>query len=183
MPGPAPSPQPAEDVTLEPGDRAGDAFGFLRPPQQSDELGRLGHYRILKKLGAGGMGMVFLAEDILLCRKIALKVMLPQFSASPTARERFLREARAAASIEHEHIVPIFQVGEDNHVPFLAMPLLKGEPLDVRLARDGKLPVAEALRIAREMAEGLAAAHAHQLIHRDIKPGNVWLEQRSEQQG
>ncbi len=156
-----------------------EALDFLRPAQQPDELGRLGQYRILKKLGAGGMGMVLLAEDTLLQRKVALKVMLPQFAANTSARERFLREARAAASIEHEHIVAIFQVGEDNQVPFLAMPFLKGEPLDARLDREGKLPLAEALRIAREMAEGLAAAHASNLIHRDIKPGNVWLESAS----
>ena len=149
---------------------------FLAPAQAPDEIGRLGTYRILKKLGAGGMGMVLLAEDTALNRKVAIKVMLPQFAANAKARERFLREARAAASIEHEHIVPIFQVGEDNKVPFLAMPFLKGEPLDVCLEREGKLPVAEALRIAREMAEGLAAAHANSLIHRDIKPGNIWLE-------
>jgi serine/threonine protein kinase len=153
-----------------------EGIDFLAPAQLPDELGRLGTYRILKKLGAGGMGMVFLAEDTVLHRKVAIKVMLPQFAASNAARERFLREARSAASIEHEHIVPIFQVGEDNKVPFLAMPFLKGEPLDACLEREGKLPLAEALRIAKEMADGLAAAHANNLIHRDIKPGNVWLE-------
>ena len=121
---------------------------FLAPAQQTDELGRLGIYRILQKLGVGGMGMVFLAEDTLLHRKVALKTMLPRIAANAQARERFLREARAAAAIEHEHIVAIYQVGEDNGVPFLAMPLLKGEPLDARLKRQGVLPVAEALRIA-----------------------------------
>jgi tRNA A-37 threonylcarbamoyl transferase component Bud32 len=157
---------------------AGDVerIDFLAPPQQPDELGRLGQYRILEKLGAGGMGMVFLAEDALLQRKVALKVMLPTIAARVSAKDRFLREARSAASIEHEHIVPIFQVGEDNQVPFLAMPLLKGEPLDARIDRDGKLPLDESLRIAQEMAEGLAAAHQAGLVHRDIKPGNVWLE-------
>ncbi len=170
---PAPTASEATPPTAAP---TGEALDFLRPAEQADELGRLGPYRLLQKLGAGGMGMVFLAEDTLLRRKVALKLMLPQFAASAPAKERFLREARSAASTEHEHIVAIHQVGEDNGVPFLAMPLLKGEPLDVRLAREGKLPVAEALRIAREMAEGLAAAHASNLIHRDIKPGNVWLE-------
>jgi serine/threonine protein kinase len=161
-------------------DDAVESLDFLRPPQQPDELGRLGQYRLLKKLGAGGMGIVFLAEDALLHRKVALKMMLPQFVAKPGAKERFLREARAAASIEHDHIVPIFQVGEDNGTPFLAMQFLKGEPLDACLAREGRLPVAEALRIARGMAEGLAAAHANNLIHRDIKPSNVWLEARTD---
>ena len=147
---------------------------------RTDELGRLGHYRVLRKLGGGGMGVVFPTEDLALHRKVALKTMLPAYAADAQNRERFLREARAAASIEHDHIVAIHQVGEDNGVPFLAMPLLKGEPLDARLERDGKLPLAECLRIAAEMAEGLAAAHAADLIHRDVKPGNVWLEARDE---
>ncbi len=167
---------PAQDATTDDEQAKPEDYSFLRPAQQPDEIGRLAHYRILKKLGAGGMGMVFLGEDTMLRRKAAIKVMLPQYSATASAKERFLREARSAASIEHEHIVPIFQVGEDNNVPFLAMPFLKGEPLDACLLREGKLPLAEALRIAREMAEGLAAAHATGLIHRDIKPGNVWLE-------
>lgn len=158
---------PPEPVSLD----------FLAPGQQADELGRLGHYRILKQLGAGGMGLVFLAEDTLLQRKVALKTMLPGVAAAPQAKARFMREAQAAASIEHEHIVAIHQVGEDNGVAFLAMPLLKGESLEARLERDGRLSVPEALCIAAEMAEGLAAAHAAGLVHRDIKPGNVFLEQ------
>jgi eukaryotic-like serine/threonine-protein kinase len=153
---------------------------FLAPAQQPDEIGRLGPYRVLKKLGAGGMGMVLLAEDALLKRKVALKVMLPNIAVNPQARERFLREARAAAAIEHPHIITIHQVGEDNGVPFLAMPLLKGESLDDRLKREKKLPINEAVRITCEMADGLAAAHAQGLIHRDIKPGNVWLEEQAQ---
>ncbi|HKB40771.1 MAG TPA: serine/threonine-protein kinase, partial [Gemmataceae bacterium] len=149
---------------------------FLNPGQQPDEIGRLGPYRILKKLGQGGMGMVFLAEDVLLQRKVALKTMLPQAAATAQSRERFFREARAAAAIEHAHIVVIHQVGEDNGVPYLAMALLRGQSLEERLAKEGKLLPAEAARIAVEMAEGLGAAHAEGLVHRDIKPGNVWLE-------
>jgi hypothetical protein len=112
---------------------------FLAPPQEPDEIGRLGPYRVLKKLGAGGMGMVLLAEDALLKRKVALKVMLPNIAVNSQARERFLREARAAAAIEHPHIITIHQVGEDNGVPFLAMPFNKGESLDDRLKREKKL--------------------------------------------
>jgi serine/threonine protein kinase len=131
---------------------------------------------VLKILGAGGMGVVYLAEDLQLQRRVALKVMLPTLAVSPSNRERFLREARAAAAIEHEHIVPIFQVGEDRGVPYLAMPFLKGETLEDRLQREGALPVSEVLRIGRETAEGLAAAQERQLIHRDIKPANLLLE-------
>jgi formylglycine-generating enzyme required for sulfatase activity len=151
-------------------------YDFLAPPRGPQELGRLGPYRVLKVLGAGGMGVVFQAEDPHLDRLVALKAMLPALAANPLARQRFLREAKAAAAIEHDHIIHINKVGEERGVPFLAMPLLKGEPLDERLKREGKLPVTEVLRIGREVAEGLAAAHEHGLIHRDIKPGNIWLE-------
>ncbi len=149
---------------------------FLAPPSGPGEIGWLGGYRVLKVLGAGGMGVVFHAEDPQLKRAVALKAMLPHLAISPSARQRFLREAQATAAIEHDHIVPIYCVGEDRGVPFLAMPLLKGEALDVRLQREGQLPLAEVLRIGREVAEGLAAAHERGLIHRDVKPGNLWLE-------
>jgi len=152
------------------------SYDFLAPPLAPDELGRLGPYRVLKVLGAGGMGVVFLAEDPQLARLVALKAMLPGVAVSDSARERFLREARAAASIKHDNIVSIYQVGEDRGVPFLAMELLDGEPLDARLQREGKLPRAEVVRIGREIALGLAAAHKRGLIHRDIKPANLWLE-------
>jgi formylglycine-generating enzyme required for sulfatase activity/tRNA A-37 threonylcarbamoyl transferase component Bud32 len=152
---------------------------FLAPPQAADELGRLGDYRILKELGAGGMGLVFEAEDTHLKRHVALKVMRPEFAKNDTARQRFLREARATAALEHDHIIPIYQVGTEGDVTFLAMPLLRGETLCDRLAREGWLSPAEALRIGREIAEGLAAAHECGLIHRDIKPANVWLEDRT----
>jgi hypothetical protein len=148
----------------------------LGPPQAEGELGRLGGYRVLKMLGAGGMGLVFHAEDPLLGRPVALKVMSPTAAADPINRERFLREAKATAAVEHDHIVAIYHVGEDRGVPFLAMPLLRGESLEERLAKGGKLAVAEALRIGREITEGLSAAHRHGLIHRDVKPANVWLE-------
>jgi hypothetical protein len=92
------------------------------------------------------------------------------------ARQRFLHEARAAAAIEHDNVVAIYQVGEDRGTPFLAMQLLQGETLDARLQREGRLPVAEVVRIGCEVAAGLAAAHQRGLIHRDVKPGNIWLE-------
>jgi eukaryotic-like serine/threonine-protein kinase len=149
---------------------------FLSPSQAPDELGRLGHYRVLKKLGRGGMGQVLLAEDTQLLRRVALKVMLPIFAADASAKDRFLREARAAAAVHHDHVVTIYQVGEENDVPFIAMQHLHGLPLDVYLRKVGDPGLPHALRIGREIAEGLAAAHAQGLIHRDIKPANIWLE-------
>src|SRR5262249_29089717 len=149
---------------------------LLAPPRAPGELGRLGPYRVLEVLGVGGMGVVFRAEDPELARPVALKAMLPAAAARDSSRQRFLREARAAAAIKHDHIVAVYQVGEDRGVPFLAMEFLEGEPLDVRLAREGTLPAAEVLRLGREIALGLAAAHKRGLIHRDIKPANIWLE-------
>src|SRR3954468_8384476 len=97
------------------------AFDFLAPPQAPDEIGRLGPYRVLKVLGQGGLGVVFQAEDVRLQRVVALKAMLPALAQKPEAKERFLREARAAAAIEHDHIVAIHQVDEDRGIPYIAM--------------------------------------------------------------
>ena len=157
--------------------------GDLVAPQQAGATGEfrwLGGYLILRKLGQGGMGAVYEAEDVKLDRKVALKVMKPELATNDDHRSRFLREARIAAKVESDFICPIYQVGEDNGVPFIAMPLLKGEPLDATLRQGIQLPIEEIVRIGREVAEGLSAAHEAGLIHRDIKPGNIWLEtQRS----
>jgi hypothetical protein len=168
-PGEATAPLPAQGVSPE-------LIDFLAPPQAEGELGRLGGFRILKVLGHGGMGVVFQGEDPKLGRKVAIKAMVPHLAGSKSAQQRFLREAKTAATLEHDHIVPILQVGEDHGAPYIVMPFLKGEPLDQGLQRAGKLPLADVVRIGREAAEGLAAAHAAGLIHRDIKPANLWLE-------
>src|SRR5262249_13365263 len=99
------------------------------------------------------------------------------------ARQRFLREARTAAAVKHDHIITIHQVGEERGVPYLAMELLDGEALDRRLRDQGPLPLADVLHIGREAAEGLAAAHKRGLIHRDLKPSNIWLETRDGEEG
>jgi serine/threonine protein kinase/Leucine-rich repeat (LRR) protein len=133
----------------------------------------LGTYRVKAELGRGGMGVVYRAEDTQLRREVALKVMLS--GATETDKARFLREARAQAAVEHENVATIYQVVEAAGTVFLAMPLLRGRTLADEL-RAGPLSVTEAVRVLREIAEGLAAAHARGLVHRDIKPGNVWLE-------
>jgi hypothetical protein len=148
----------------------------LNPPQEPGEIGRLAHYRVLKVLGEGGMGVVFLAEDTRLSRTVALKTMKPEIAADPQYRQRFLREARAAAKVEDDHIVPIYDVGEERGLPWLAMPFLKGQSLDAMLKRVDVLPPAQAARLGAQVARGLAAAHAAGLIHRDIKPANIWVE-------
>jgi Leucine-rich repeat (LRR) protein len=164
------TPRPAEPHSGE------EVYGVLAPPQGPAEIGRLGGYSVRKVLGAGGMGVVFLAEDVSLRRPVALKVMRPALAASASARERFVREARAAAAVRHDHVVTIYQVGEDRGVPFLAMERLEGESLDECLRRPGRLPTPDVLRVGRQIALGLAAAHERGLIHRDIKPANLWLE-------
>src|SRR4029077_14741839 len=112
-----------------------------------DEIGRLASYRVLKILGHGGMGIVFLAEDPAPHRLVALKTLKSAVAANDRSRKRFLREAQATAAIEHDHIVPIYQVGESQGVPFLAMQLLKGETLEQRLRREKRLPFPEIFRI------------------------------------
>jgi hypothetical protein len=169
------TPETEATAPAAPGDDSQEVSALLAPPQAPDELGRLGPYRVLQVLGCGGMGVVFAAEDPQLRRPVALKVLRPALAAGGAARERFLREARAAAGIDHDHVITVYQVGEDRGVPFLAMPLLQGESLADRLRREQRLPVPEVLRIGGELAEGLAAAHAKGLVHRDIKPSNVWL--------
>jgi serine/threonine protein kinase len=155
---------------------------YLAPPERDDELGRLAHYRvlkyrILKVLGEGGMGVVFKAEDLHLERVVALKVMKPRADMEDDFEQRFLREARATAALRSDHIVTIFEVNKDRNVFFLAMEFLQGESLENWLARGQRPSVTHTIRIAREIALGLATAHAKGLIHRDIKPANIWLEQ------
>ncbi len=167
------TPDPAGAPTLAPAPAPGAG---LAPAQANDEIGRLGPYRVLKVLGEGGMGVVYAAFDTRLQRPVALKLMRGATTATAAARERFLREARAAARIEHDHIVGIYHADEEGGALYLVMPLLCGETLQARKDREGMLPLADVLRIGRETAEALAAAHEHGLVHRDIKPGNLWLE-------
>jgi serine/threonine protein kinase len=169
--------EPGETETFSPGNASqGRPFPFLAPPEEPDELGRLGGFRVLSVLGKGGMAIVFRAWDTVLKREVALKVVRPEFSHDELYRHRFLSEARAAGTVKSDHVVRIYQVGEDRGVLFLIMDLLEGETLGDRLKRLRILPPAEVARIGREVAEGLAAAHGAGLIHRDIKPSNLWLE-------
>ncbi len=150
-------------------------YPFLEPPQSADELGRLSTFRILRVLGQGGMGIVFEGEDAALHRRVAVKVLRPEID-TPLLEQRFQQEARLAASLNHDHIVTIYQIGQHADRSFLVMEYLIGESLAQRLERDGWLPALESLEIMRQAAEGLAVAHERGLIHRDIKPANIWLE-------
>ncbi len=141
----------------------------------------LGAYRVVRLLGAGGMGLVYLAEDELLNRPVAVKVLPPRLARRSAARAGFLREARAVAALKHDNVVTVFQVGEatgpgGETVPFLAMELLEGESLADYLRREGTVRPAWAARLGAQAAHALAAAHARGVVHRDVKPGNLWLE-------
>lgn len=157
-------------------EKLAEEYPFLSPAEGPGEVGRIGGYRVLAVIGSGAMGIVFEGEDAGLRMPVAIKVMRPVVAADPAARQRFVKEAQAIASLRHDQIVGIFRVGEERGVPFLVMPRLQGETLASRLKREGKLALPEVLRIGREIADGLTAAHAAGMVHRDLKPSNLWLE-------
>ena len=131
-------------------------------------------YRIERELGRGGMATVYVAEDLKHRRQVAIKVMRPELSASMGA-DRFLREVEIAAKLSHPNILPVYDSGEADGFLYYVMPLVEGESLPERMARDKQMPALEALRLAREVAEALAYAHARGIVHRDIKPANILL--------
>ena len=133
---------------------------------------RLAHYRILEKLGAGGMGEVYRAHDEQLDREVAIKVLPADSFADATARARLLREARAAAALNHPAICTIHEVGEADGQSYIAMELVDGQPLSDKV-RAGALPLDDVLRYGMQIADALAHAHARQVVHRDLKPANV----------
>lgn len=158
----------------------GIKHSFLDPPTDSaDHLGSLGHYRVLRELGKGGMGYVFLAEDTRLMREVALKVMNQKIASTPGSRQRFISEARSMAAVHHDNVATIFEVGEHNGTPYMAMELLEGATLENYRERHGEPDFHQIIAFARDIARGLAAAHAQGIVHRDIKPANIWLDTKT----
>ena len=137
----------------------------------------LGPYRVLDKLGAGGMGEVYRARDTKLDRHVAIKVLPDWHAGDARARERLRREAMAVASLDHPYICKIFEIGEDGNTRFLVMEYIAGETLHRRLQK-GRLPLNDALRMAGEIADALEAAHARGIVHRDLKPANIMLTEQ-----
>jgi eukaryotic-like serine/threonine-protein kinase len=133
-----------------------------------------GAYRIERELGGGGMSHVFVAEEIELGRKVVVKVLPPDMAAGLNA-ERFRREIQLAASLQHPHVVPLIAAGRRGDLVWYTMPLIEGESLRAKLARGGELPVSEAVRALKDVADALSYAHAHGVVHRDIKPDNVLM--------
>jgi serine/threonine protein kinase len=155
-------------------DDLADALAVLDPAGRPDSLGRIGHYEVLEVLGRGGFGIVYRAFDDVLQRVVAIKMLAPSLATTSPARKRFLREARSSAKVRHENVVQIYQTVEEP-LPYLVMEFIPGETLQQRLDRTGPLDVSEVLRIGRQIASGLAAAHETGLIHRDIKPSNILI--------
>jgi len=171
--------------TLQLGAESSDSalgdYPILARDESSEGLGRLAHYRVIELLGAGGMGVVYRADDTKLKRSVALKVLRPRIAQGSEARARFLHEAQAVASIKHEHVVVIYEVGEaatadGGSIPYLAMELLEGVSLQAWMREQPRPSLLTVVRLARQTAEALAALHSRGLVHRDVKPANIWLE-------
>lgn len=158
--------EPAPEVSLH----------FLTPSDQPGVLGTLGRYQVLEVIGRGAFGIVLKALDPDLLRPVAIKVLAPYLAPSGTARQRFLREARAAAAVIHDNVINVHAVEIAGDVPYIVMEFVTGISLQGRLDRDGPLPPRDIARIGHQAASGLAAAHAQGLVHRDIKPANILLE-------
>ncbi|MBL8817850.1 MAG: serine/threonine protein kinase [Planctomyces sp.] len=153
------------------------ARSLLSKASHPEMLGRIGRYDVERLIGTGGMGVVFKAYDTELNRPVAVKLLAPYLASSGSARNRFAREARAAAAVVDDHVVPIHNVETDGEHPFLVMKFIAGGSLQQRIDREGPLQVCEVLRIGMQTAQGLAAAHAQGLIHRDVKPSNILLDE------
>ncbi len=167
----------ADDPVDQHDEMAADfAVDFLEPSPAPEAMGRLAEIDILEVIGRGGMGIVLKGFQPELKRMVAVKVLAPHLAASGAARQRFAREAQAAAAILHPNVMPIFTVRSTGKLPFLVMPYVDCESLEERIARTGPLALTDILRIGTQTARGLAAAHAQGLVHRDVKPANILLE-------
>ncbi len=149
---------------------------FLEPSDQPGSIGRLGVYEVSEVVGRGGMGVVLKAFDPSLHRVVAVKVLAPYLAHNPQARKRFIREAQAIAAVCHDHVITIHAIDESAEQPKIVMQFIAGRSLQEKLDADGSLDLKEILRIGMQTASGLAAAHAQGLVHRDVKPSNILLE-------
>jgi len=153
------------------------SLDFLAPASHPEMLGRIGRYEIERVIGSGGMGIVLKGFDTELHRVVAIKVLKPHLANNGAARRRFAREAQSAAAVVHEHVIPIHDVLSDGDTPYLVMQYVPGQSLQARVDERGPLDAKEVLRIARQAAAGLAAAHAQGVVHRDVKPANILMEE------
>src|SRR5687768_3482247 len=136
---------------------------------------RLGRYELLELIGQGSLGALYRSRDTLLGREVAVKVMAAGFHGDETAQARFFREAKAAARLQHVNIVTMFEFGEQDQTPFIVMEFLRGFSLANRMRQQTAMPLREKLDVAIQLCAGLEAAHKQGVVHRDVKPGNVWI--------
>ncbi|MFI6154905.1 serine/threonine-protein kinase [Kitasatospora sp. NPDC051170] len=134
---------------------------------------RVGAYRLEEEIGRGGMAVVYRAKDLRLGRSVAVKLLAPELARNEVFRKRFMHESEAAAAIDHPHIVPVFDAGEQDGLLYLAMRYVEGGDLRTLITRTGPLPLDRVTDLALQIASALDAAHAHGLVHRDVKPGNL----------
>lgn len=156
--------------------RPNDLLDFLTPSDRPDSLGKLGPYEVSDVVGQGGMGIVVKAFDPSLHRVVAVKILAPHLAHNPQARKRFIREAQAIAAVSHDHVITIHGIDESVVQPKIVMQYVHGRSLQQKLDAEGSLELKEILRIGMQTAAGLAAAHAQGLVHRDVKPSNILLE-------
>jgi Leucine-rich repeat (LRR) protein len=165
----------AETINDDRRDNLERTLSFLQPSDKSGSLGRLAHYDVQEVLGSGGFGIVVKAFDEKLHRLVAIKLTSPLWAVASVPRKRFVREARSAAAVRHENVVAIYAV-EDQPIPYLVIEYIAGQTLQQKLDAAEPLELCDVLRIGQQIAAGLAAAHAMGLVHRDVKPANVLLE-------
>ena len=149
---------------------------FLKPPSHPEMLGRMDGFEIEQMIGQGGMGVVYKSFDTELNRPVAIKVLADHLASNGVARQRFAREARAAAAVMHPNVVPIHSVNSNAQRPYIVMTLVSGRSLQAHVSKHGPFSVKDIIRIGKQIAAGLAAAHREGLVHRDIKPANILLE-------
>ena len=170
----------AETSTMPPASEGvaslAEITALLTPTDRSDAIGRLGHYEVQAIIGHGGMGVVLRAFDTKLHRMVALKCLHRAVASTGEARKRFIREAKAAAAINHDNVVAIHAVEDTGDVPYLVMQYIEGQSLEQKIQKEGSLELKEILRISMQIARGLTAAHRQGLVHRDVKPANILLE-------
>ena len=161
---------------IEPSDSKREAISYLQEASHPELLGRLDGFDVERVIGSGGMGVVYKGFDTELNRPVAIKVLADHLATNGVARKRFAREARAAAAVIHPNVVPIHSVNSNADRPYIVMTLVSGRSLQAHIAEDGPLQVKDIVRIAKQIASGLSAAHKQGLVHRDIKPANILLE-------
>ena len=165
---------PGDEFDLQTVDQMLDEV--LQSPTHPEMMGRLGRYDVESVIGSGGMGVVLRGFDRELHRPVAIKMILPRLSKNGTAKQRFAREARAAATVLHPNVIGIHDIGETEGVPWFVMPLIAGPTLNTLVEHHGPLPERDIVRIGVQTAAGLAAAHSQGLVHRDVKPENVLVD-------